>query len=63
MLRVTIRFYAELNDFLPRRRRQVPFEYALGEHASVKHVIETLDNDRIDVELPIGVHAIYKRAS
>jgi hypothetical protein len=30
---------------------------------SGEHVIETLENDRIDVELPIGVHAIYKRAS
>ena len=28
-----------------------------------EHVIETLDEDRIDVDLPIGVHAIYKRAS
>jgi hypothetical protein len=27
-----------------------------------EHVIELLDDDRIDVELPIGVHAIYKRA-
>lgn len=28
-----------------------------------EHVIETLEGDRIDVDLPIGVHAIYKRAS
>lgn len=28
-----------------------------------EHVIELLENDRIDVDLPIGVHAIYKRAS
>ena len=27
-----------------------------------EHVIETLEGDRIDVDLPIGVHAIYKRA-
>jgi hypothetical protein len=28
-----------------------------------EHVIETLEDDRIDVELPIGLHAIYRRPS
>jgi uncharacterized protein with PIN domain len=51
VLRVTIRFYAELNDFLPRRRRQLPFEHVLGEHASVKHVIETLGVPHTEVDL------------
>ena len=51
MIRVSIRFYAELNDFLPRRRRQVSFEHVLSEHASVKHVIETLGVPHTEVDL------------
>jgi hypothetical protein len=38
-IRISIRFYAELNDFLVPRLRQVAFEHVLHEHASVKHVI------------------------
>ena len=51
VIRVSIRFYAELNDFLPPRRRQVSFEHALSEHASVKHVIETLGVPHTEVDL------------
>lgn len=50
-IRVSIRFYAELNDFLPVRRRQVAFEHALRERASVKHVVETLGVPHTEVEL------------
>jgi uncharacterized protein len=46
-----MRFYAELNDFLPPWRRQVAFEHVLGEHASVKHVIETLGVPHTEVDL------------
>ena len=51
MIQVTIRFYAELNDFLPQRLRQVSFEHALGEHASVKHVVEALGVPHTEVDL------------
>jgi len=51
MVRLSIRFYAELNDFLPPRRRQVEFEHVLAEHASVKHVIETLGVPHTEVDL------------
>jgi uncharacterized protein with PIN domain len=51
VVRVSIRFYAELNDFLPPRRRQVAFEHVLNERASVKHVIETLGAPHPEVDL------------
>lgn len=51
VIRLAIRFYAELNDFLPPRRRQVELEHVLTEHASVKHVIETLGVPHTEVDL------------
>jgi uncharacterized protein len=51
MIRVSLRFYAELNDFLPPRRRQVSFEHVLVEYASVKHLIETLGVPHPEVDL------------
>ena len=51
MLQISIRFYAELNDFLPRRCRQVEFTHPLGERASVKHVVETLGVPHTEVDL------------
>jgi uncharacterized protein with PIN domain len=51
MLRISIRFYAELGDFLPPDRRGVTIEYALNEHASVKHVIEALGVPHTEVDL------------
>jgi uncharacterized protein len=37
---VSFRFYAELNDFLPLRHRQVPYAVAFKAPVSVKHLIE-----------------------
>lgn len=51
MIRVAVRFYAELNDFLPPHRRQVTFEHRLNERASVKHLIETLGVPHPEVDL------------
>src|SRR5215208_230994 len=51
MVRVVMRFYAELNDFLPARLRQVSFEHAASEGASVKHVIEALGVPHTEVDL------------
>jgi uncharacterized protein with PIN domain len=50
-IRISIRFYAELNPFLPARWRQVSFEHVLNEHASVKHVVETLGVPHTEVDL------------
>src|SRR5215207_6869794 len=51
MIRVAVRFYAELNDFLPARRRQVWIEHALDESHSVKHVVETLGVPHPEIDL------------
>ncbi len=39
---VSFQFYAELNDFLPRHKRQVTINYDLKERASIKDTIEAL---------------------
>jgi uncharacterized protein with PIN domain len=51
MPRVTIRFYAELNDFLPLERRQVSFTHPVKERASVKDLIESLGVPHPEVDL------------
>ena len=35
-------FYGELNDFLPRSKRQVSFTHYFKEQASIKDMIESL---------------------
>lgn len=51
MARATFRFYAELNDFLPPRRRGVPFEHAHPGRPAVKDVIESLGVPHTEVDL------------
>jgi uncharacterized protein with PIN domain/sulfur carrier protein ThiS len=41
MYTATFRFYAELNDFLPREKRQTSFAYEFNSDQSVKHLIES----------------------
>ncbi len=50
-IRVTFRFYAELNDFLPRARRYTRFLYTLRERASVKDTIEAIGIPHTEVDL------------
>jgi uncharacterized protein with PIN domain/sulfur carrier protein ThiS len=45
------RFYEELNDFLPARRRKHGFEHAFERRASVKDMIEGLGVPHTEVEL------------
>ncbi|MFZ2853602.1 MAG: Mut7-C RNAse domain-containing protein [Rhodocyclaceae bacterium] len=47
----SFRFYAELNDFIARARRQREFEHACAGDASVKHAIEALGVPHTEVEL------------
>jgi len=49
--RITFRFYAELNDFLPPPRRQVAFEHVLEGPASVKDTIEALGVPHTELDL------------
>jgi uncharacterized protein with PIN domain len=52
---VTLRFYAELNDFLEPARRQVAFEQASTGRESVREVIEAVGVPHTEVDL-ILVH-------
>lgn len=46
-----IRFYAELNDFLPRKNRQVAFNHCFFGQPSVKDLIESLGVPHTEVDL------------
>jgi len=45
------RFYAELNDFLPRDKRAVTFPHAFSGRQTVKHLIEVLGVPHTEVDL------------
>lgn len=51
MGRVTLRFYAELNNFLPAHLRQRPFPQYFKPTQSIKHLIENLGVPHTEVEL------------
>ena len=51
MERVTIRFYEELNDFLPEDRRKRDFEVEFELPRSVKDLIESLGAPHVEVDL------------
>ncbi len=51
MPQVVLRFYAELNDFLPRERRQAPFAHTFAGRRSVKDLIEALGVPHTEVDL------------
>lgn len=46
-----LRFYAELNDFLPQKKRQVSFSYSFLGKPSVKNVIQALGVPYVEVDL------------
>ena len=48
---ITIRFYAELNHFLPAHRRQVDFECACESGTSSKHLVEALGVPHTEIDL------------
>jgi len=48
---VSLRFYAELNDFLPLELRQRSFDQSLKPTQSVKHLIENLGVPHTEVEI------------
>jgi hypothetical protein len=45
------RFYADLNDFLPRVNRHRTFQHDFSAHETVKHVIESLGVPHTEVDL------------
>ncbi|HZZ86145.1 MAG TPA: Mut7-C RNAse domain-containing protein [Anaeromyxobacteraceae bacterium] len=54
MSRARFRFYAELNDFLPRERRFVELEHTFLGRPSVKDVIESLGIPHTEVDLVLA---------
>jgi uncharacterized protein with PIN domain len=51
MSRALFRFYAELNDFLPRARRQSAFEHEFSGRVSIKDMIESLGVPHTEIDL------------
>jgi len=49
--RIHLRFYEELNDFLPEEKRKVSFEHLYIDRTSVKDVIESLGVPHTEVDL------------
>lgn len=47
----TFRFYADLNDLLPKERRQTNFAYSFNNAQTVKHLIESAGVPHPEVEL------------
>ena len=62
MSHAAFRFYAELNDFLPRARRQAAFEHSFSGRVSVKDMIESLGipHTEIDLILVNGVSVDFR---
>jgi hypothetical protein len=54
MLRVTLRLYAELNDFLPPHKRQRALTVTLRERDAVKDVIESQGVPHTEVDLVVA---------
>ena len=48
---ITLRFYEELNDFLPPGRRKLPFQVPFSLKRSVKDLIEALGVPHVEVDL------------
>jgi hypothetical protein len=57
----TIRFYEELNDFLPVEKRKRDFTVSFGRPSAVKNVIQFLDVslDDIDLILVDGTSVVF----
>jgi uncharacterized protein with PIN domain len=47
----SFRFYAELNDFLPRDRKHVTFEHAVVQRTAVKDAVESLSVPHTEIDL------------
>lgn len=48
---ITIRFYEELNDFLPKNQRKKDIEYSFSGRRSVKDLIEAIGVPHVEVDL------------
>ena len=48
---ITVRFYEELNDFLPEEKRKVSISYNFSQTSSVKDIIESLGVPHTEIDL------------
>lgn len=51
MTRIWLRFYQELNDFLPRDRRGVEFAHQAASRATIKDIVESLGVPHTEIDL------------
>lgn len=51
MIHLTVRFYEELNDFLPLDKQKKAFAHVIAQDASVKDVIESLGVPHTEIDL------------
>lgn len=51
MIRIYLRFYEELNDFLPAERRKREFEHEVKSRSSIKDVVEALGVPHNEIDL------------
>jgi uncharacterized protein with PIN domain len=49
--KITIRFYEELNDFLPASKRKKDLNLQVSNHQNIKDIIESLNIPHIEVDL------------
>ncbi|MCD4697913.1 MAG: Mut7-C ubiquitin/RNAse domain-containing protein [Bacteroidales bacterium] len=49
--RVTIRFYEELNDLLPKRNRKKPFDFLFTGKVSIKDIVESMGVPHTEIDL------------
>ena len=49
--RITLRFYEELNDFLPMDRRKIDFVHEFKQHDAIKDVVESLGVPHTEIDL------------
>lgn len=59
----TIRFYSELNDFLPKEQRQLNFDHYFNGNPTVKELIESLGVPHAEIDLILidGVSADFTK--
>jgi uncharacterized protein len=66
MSKIYIRFYEELNDFLPADNRKLRFDHSFKGRSSIKDLIESLGVPHIEIDLilvntkPVGFDYIVK---
>lgn len=51
LIQVSVRFYAELNDFLSGRHKQSPFQVSIPDHTTVKHLVESIGVPHTEIDM------------